>query len=355
MRSVCWAGLPDKHYELMKFLCRLLLAGMAVSAGCMMPDQQAFAQPDPDFHIFLCFGQSNMVGQAPIEACDMTVSDRFLMMSPVGCDQHPKHEWSVAVPPLCRCDTKLGPVDYFGRTLLEYLPENVRVGVIVVAVDGTAIDLFHPNKYKAYVRKVYETQSLNYQANQINAYDDRNPLQALLTCAKLAQQDGVIKGVIMHQGETGAHDDDYYWRKSVKEVYQNILKELNLSADSVPFFAGEAVRGDVRNPGQCANANTSIGKLPKVITSPCYVISSEGCSWASDRLHFDAAGYRELGKRYAETYLSEYLGLDLTGVERHETDPLPQNESEIYGINGYRLETLQPGVNLINGKKYLVK
>lgn len=37
--------------------------------------------PDPNFWIFLCFGQSNMAGQAPIEEQDLAVSDRFLSMA----------------------------------------------------------------------------------------------------------------------------------------------------------------------------------------------------------------------------------------------------------------------------------
>jgi hypothetical protein len=36
---------------------------------------------DHNFRIFLCFGQSNMAGQAPIEEQDLMVSDRFLSMA----------------------------------------------------------------------------------------------------------------------------------------------------------------------------------------------------------------------------------------------------------------------------------
>ena len=39
---------------------------------------------DPDFHIYLCFGQSNMEGNARIEEQDLEgVSDRFRMMAVV--------------------------------------------------------------------------------------------------------------------------------------------------------------------------------------------------------------------------------------------------------------------------------
>ena len=333
-----------------KRVLRLLSVSVLI---CVAGVQNTYAEPDPDFHIFLCIGQSNMVGQGMIEAQDKVVPERFLMMSPVGCDNHPKQQWSVAVPPLCRCDTKLGPVDYFGRTLLTYLPDSARVGVIVVGVDGTAIDLFHPKKYKAYIDKVNSTISLNYQVAQINAYYHSNPLEALLTCARLAQQDGVIKGVLLHQGETDAQDGNLYWRKDVKEVYENILNELGLSADSVPLLAGEAVRGDSKRKGQCAGANRSIGKLPQVIPT-AHIVSSEGCPCQSDYLHFNSAGYRMLGQRYAEVYLTECLGVDITKVTPHSSGKL--SDGYIYNTSGERLETLQHGaINIINGKKYWIE
>jgi lysophospholipase L1-like esterase len=48
--------------------------------------------------------------------------------------------------------------------------------------------------------------------------------------------------------------------------------------------------------------NTIIAELPKVLPNS-YVVSSKGCECRTDHLHFTAAGYRELGKRYAERML----------------------------------------------------
>ena len=115
----------------------------------------AFAQ-DPNFHIYLCFGQSNMEGNARIEAQDLEgVSDRFMMMAAVDDQERGrvKGEWYTAVPPLCRQNTGLTPADYFGRTLVEALPENVRVGVINVAIGGCHIETFLPDSIANYVEK----------------------------------------------------------------------------------------------------------------------------------------------------------------------------------------------------------
>jgi hypothetical protein len=69
----------------------------------------------------------------------------------------------------------------------------------------------------------------------------------------------------------------------------------------VPLLAGETVNAD--QGGICAGMNKIIATLPQMIKN-AYVISSAGCTDAPDNLHFDAAGCRELGKRYAAKMLA---------------------------------------------------
>ena len=91
---------------------------------------------DQNFWIFLCFGQSNMAGQAPIEEQDLNVSDRYLSMATTDGPDRELGTWRKDVPPLCRADAHLGPADRFGRTLIDVVPENVRIGIVSVAVEG---------------------------------------------------------------------------------------------------------------------------------------------------------------------------------------------------------------------------
>ena len=79
-----------------------------------------------------------------------------------------------------------------------------------------------------------------------------------------------------------------------------LLKDLGLKAKDVPLLAGEVVHAD--QGGVCASMNNIIRTLPQVIPT-ADVVSSAGCTCATDSLHFDAAGYRELGRRYAEKML----------------------------------------------------
>jgi lysophospholipase L1-like esterase len=125
-----------------------------------------------------------------------------------------------------------------------------------------------------------------------------NPYRHLLYMAKLAQKKGVIKGILLHQGESNTNDKD--WPNKVAKIYNDLIKDLSLRAENVPLLAGETVNADQQ--GAAASVNTIIAELPKVLRNS-YVISSKGCECRPDHLHFTPAGYRELGKRYAEKML----------------------------------------------------
>lgn len=265
---------------------------------CFLASLTANAQ-DPNFYIFLCFGQSNMEGAARPEPQDLQgVSQRFLLMPAVDDPQRGRKmgEWCLALPPLCRPNTGLTPVDYFGRTLTENLPENIRVGVIHVAIGGIRIEGFMPDEIPNYIKT-----APGWMIGMLKAYND-NPYERLVTLAKKAQKDGVIKGVLMHQGESNTGDPE--WANKVQNVYDHLLGDLQLKPEEVPLLAGEVVQAN--GEGQCIAMNKQIDELPKTLHTS-QVISSTGCSNGPDKLHFDAAGYRELGRRYGEKML-ELMG-----------------------------------------------
>ena len=265
---------------------------------CFLASLTANAQ-DPNFYIFLCFGQSNMEGAARPEPQDLQgVSQRFLLMPAVDDPQRGRKigEWCQALPPLCRPNTGLTPVDYFGRTLTENLPENIRVGVIHVAIGGIRIEGFMPDEIPNYIKT-----APGWMIGMLKAYND-NPYERLVTLAKKAQKDGVIKGVLMHQGESNTGDPE--WANKVQNVYDHLLGDLQLKPEEVPLLAGEVVQAN--GEGQCIAMNKQIDELPKTLHTS-QVISSTGCSNGPDKLHFDAAGYRELGRRYGEKML-ELMG-----------------------------------------------
>lgn len=255
--------------------------------------QIGFAQ-DSNFHVYLSFGQSNMEGHAKYESQDTVGIKRFQVLQSVDCPEIGREagKWYTAVPPLSRCDTGLTPIDYFGRTMVQNLPQEIKVGVINVAVGGCKIELFDKENYSEYV-----ANAPDWMLSAINKYNG-NPYQHLVDLGRIAQKKGVIKGILLHQGESNTGDEQ--WPEKIKAVYTNLLTDLNLKAEEVPLIAGEMVSEE--QGGKCASMNKILARLPQEIPS-AHIVTSEGCEAVEDGLHFSAKGYRELGERYAKTML----------------------------------------------------
>ena len=118
---------------------RLVLVAMLA-----VPFSVSAQNPDPNFFIYLCFGQSNMeAGAVPAEQDKNFTDPRFQFVSAVDMPRYGrvKGEWYQATPPICRQSNNMGPVDFFGRKMIEVLPEQYRVGVINVSVAGAKLEL----------------------------------------------------------------------------------------------------------------------------------------------------------------------------------------------------------------------
>lgn len=254
----------------------------------------ASADPDPNFHIYLCFGQSNMESGGRMNDADKEVDERFRVMADFDNANRgwEKDYWYHAVPPLTAKGRGICMVDYFGRTLLAGLPDKVRVGVIKVSVPGCKIELFEKDTFQGYLEN-----ERDWMKNLVKNYGG-NPYQYLVDMAKAGQKDGVIKGILLHQGESNAGDKE--WPNKVKGVYDNLVKDLNLKAEEVPLLAGELVHAD--QEGRCAGFNEIMAELPKTLPN-AHVISSAGCP-TGDKLHFNSEGSRMFGRRYGEKMLS---------------------------------------------------
>ncbi|GBU22230.1 hypothetical protein R80B4_02136 [Fibrobacteres bacterium R8-0-B4] len=303
----------------------------------------AAADTKENFHIYLAFGQSNMEGQCwngssiaygsdilPV-SYKQNVDKRFQVMAAVsgthklasGTEQRTQGNWYKAVPPLVRSTLGLSPLDYFGRTLVAGIADtNIKIGVIAVAVAGAAIEGLEKGSS---ANNYYN--SLNSQSafmKDIAALYGGNPYNRLVTLAKEAQNVGVIKGIIMHQGESGATSGN--WAQKVKGIYDNLLIDLGLPANSIPFIAGEPVI-TASNPNQ-NNAtlirgltNTMTAKLPSG-DNVAHVVSSSGCASGGDNLHFSYEGYKLLGERYGQKMLElNYKNQSSTSIKNVTARP----------------------------------
>lgn len=247
---------------------------------------ESVAAPDPNFHIYLLFGQSNMEGWGAIEAQDRTVNNRVKVMADMDCSDLGRTygNWYVASPPLNRCWAGIGPGDYFGKSMADAMPANITIGLVPAALSGVAIEF-------------YQKSEPIGKGDAIIPPGFNGGYSWLLALAKKAQEQGVIKGIIFHQGES--NNGNAQWKYKVQEIVSDLRKDLGIG--EVPFLAGELLYSEY---GSCCGVhNLEVNKLPDVIPNT-FVISAAGLPGA-DTAHFTTASYRELGMRYARVMASK--------------------------------------------------
>ena len=269
------------------FLTCILWLGSILSAN---------AEVDPNFYIYICFGQSNMEGNAQWEAQDVGVDPRFQMLATCNFN-NPKRtmgNWYTAECPIVSPDGKLGPSDYFGRTMVQELPDK-KIGVIAVAMGGSPIEMFDKDLYE---QKMKDNPN-EWWVTLAKRHYGGNPYGRIIEMAKKAQEVGVIKGILLHQG--CSNNGDEKWPGMVKKIYKDMLRDLGLKASDVHIFVGETEYEDMG--GGCSWHNHVVAKIPEVIPTG-HVVSAEGIPGNGvDPWHFSAAGYRTFGRRYAEKVL----------------------------------------------------
>lgn len=172
-----------------------------------------------------------------------------------------------------------------GKTFAQLVADadpKVTVGLIPCAVGGSPIDAWKPGVF--------------YEPTKSHPWDDT------IRRAEIALRSGVLKGILWHQGEsdsTGELAPGY--ETKLHDLIARLRKALN--AESVPFVAGQL--------GQFAGApwnaarkqvNEAHASLPAKVPGTAFV-SSEGLEDNGDKTHFDAASYREFGRRYYDAFL----------------------------------------------------
>ena len=342
---------------------KILISVVLMLTG-IVPGGIIAQEVDPNFFIFLGIGQSNMQGKASIQSKDKNSKDftdddwaRYLKLIIVDNDASKIGTWDIAKPPIVRPDTKLGVTDYFGRYLVKGLDERYKVGVAVVAVDGCSNRAFSKDSLicDAYLKEAASSNStwVTEAAAQYGNY----PYGTLVRMAKIAQKSGVIKGIIYHQGETDAAQDGNAWLARVYEIYTNLINDLGLNMDSVPFIAGEPLRYHNGSPAPASGSREYIDKIPSYFKQQsgkdiAYVASSEGLN-DMDEYHFSSEGYRKLGTRYGEIMLP--LLIEQGAVPSTVISVQEVKEDVIYDLLGRRLDAPQKGINIINGKKVIIR
>ncbi len=229
------------------------------------------------FHLFVLAGQSNMAGRGKVADVDRKVHPRVLVLAKDGT-------WKPAVDPLHwdKSVAGVGPGKAFGLVLAEQNPD-VTIGLIPTACGGSPISTWEPDGYHG------QTKS--------------HPWDDCVERTRRAMQDGTLKGVIWHQGESDSKAElASVYAEKLHAVVARFRKEFN--APRLIFVAGQMGQfeeqpwSDAKKTVDAAHQN-----LPKAVKHTGFV-SSDGLKHKGDKVHFDAESARQLGQRYAKVYLA---------------------------------------------------
>ncbi|NLD94726.1 MAG: sialate O-acetylesterase [Fibrobacter sp.] len=283
-----------------------IFLGIAVSITAVQ------AQVDPNFHCYLLFGQSNMAGggagvalggsgSGTLNAADCDTSPRVKVLafttcnagSIVACKNSPQgrtaDKWYTASPGLHICNEGVSPGDWFAKTMLDSIRSDIKIGLIPCALSGQGLQVF-----------VKGGSNFNIPNWAHPTLGNKSPYDWMLNRCKIAQQTGVIKGILLHQGESGSGSKA--WGDVAKQIMDDLKKDLSLPGN-IPVIVGE-LRQDSK--ACCAGGNTAINAFAKSYPG-CGLASSKNLGVqtdADDPYHFNPEGMRELGKRYANAFLS---------------------------------------------------
>ena len=226
--------------------------------------------PKEKFHIYLLIGQSNMAGRGIVEPQDTIGNERILRMNRDG-------NWDVAKDPIHfdKSEAGVGPGLAFACEMLKEQEEDVTIGLLPCAAGGTNISIWLNDDFW----------------HQTKTY----PYNNMLLRTKLALKDGTLKGIIWHQGEGDAFDEELMI--VYKERLIHLINQIRIAFDkpNLPFIVGEL---------PCFNSsgkriNPILHEIKENVVS-YDVVSGSDLHSLSDKVHLDAASARELGKRYAE-------------------------------------------------------
>ena len=328
-----------------KKISEILTIAMWLVGGVLLFATLSHAAPNPNFHIYIAYGQSNMAGNGEIKpSIDQATNPKnFLMLASHTANASGRSgsttqsietgKWYPAIPPMFHPTENLSPADYFGRAMVDSLP-GVTVGIIPVAIGAVSIKAFDKDQYQAYF-----SSAAGYIQNWAKDYDN-NPYQRIVDLGKIAKKVGVIKGFIFHQGESDGADDN--WRNTVYKTYKDIIDALELDENEVPFVAGEMMNDPTGNSGQgscCYSKNDGIALLKNKFKKFGLASSKDLKGNGHDPYHFNREGVIELGKRYCSEMLKLIdKTIDPNAPEVNVVDPsqstVPDDPPEEFGPYG---------------------
>ncbi len=227
--------------------------------------------------VFIMAGQSNMAGRGIVEPADTVPDKRILSINKEGQIIIAKEPLHFYEPERMGLDCGLS----FAKTLIKKIPDNVSILMIPTAVGGSSIRQWLGD----------------------STYRNVKLFSNFLSKVEIAKQNGIIKGILWHQGESDANEKDIPFHKERLHLLFSKFR-AEVGNNELPVLLGE-LGSFSENPANFNLINKAIHDYAAEDKNSS-VISTKDLKDKGDHLHFDSKGQRTMGKRFANAYLSMY-------------------------------------------------
>ena len=268
-----------------------------------------FAQNE-QMYIFLLAGQSNMAGRANITPLDTVTYPNIYCLNKNLIWEKAKNPLHYDVPGI----VGVGPGLNFAKGISEMFGDSIKIGLVPCAVGGTSIEQWLNNSV----------------VNGTYLYSN------LLNRANYSRKSGKIVGVVWHQGEQNALPKNY---NNYKEKLKPFIRKLrlDLNNENLLFISGEL--GTFLDPATFQTFPDSINLILHSLKKDLLdfdVVCSSGLTDKGDKLHFDSPSQRELGSRYAASWIKKSIKIALSDTTLcvGRILSVPIRKEEIIAIKG---------------------
>ena len=223
--------------------------------------------------VFMLAGQSNMAGRGLVEPQDTIPSARVFTInknSEIIIAKEPLHFYE---PIRTGLDCGLS----FGKALSRQIPDSISFLIIPTAIGGSSTTQWLGDSLKRNVKLL-----TNFKEK-----------------VDIGMHHGQIKGILWHQGEADANSEDVpLYKNRLSKLFSEFRQIIN--NEKLPILLGElGVYSDNEN---WSKINEQI-HLYAATDSNTTIISTSDLKEKGDKEHFDSAGQRIMGERFAAAFM----------------------------------------------------
>lgn len=233
--------------------------------------------PKTKLWVFVMAGQSNMAGRGQVEPNDTITNSRILTINKQGDLIYAKEPLHFYEPTRTGLDCGLS----FANNLLKNIPHDVSILLIPTAVGGSAIGQWLGD----------------------STYRDVKLLTNFKEKVAIGMKYGIVRGILWHQGESDASPKRIaVHEENLKSLFGTFRKTVGNS--KLPIILGEL--------GSYSKTNAEWQQINQQLRT--YVLSDKNSTiiqtqdlkHKGDDIHFDAAGQRTIGERFALAFIQKF-------------------------------------------------